>query len=243
LSSSFPATRFSIVRATGSDDPLVRREAWDALVRAYWRPVYTFVRLRWNASSEDAQDYTQEFFARAFEAGFLEDFDPTRARFRTYLRLCLQRFLANAHKAAGRRKRGGDVQLIPLDFASAEGDVRRAAEGADILDEESFFRRESVRSLFALAVEDLRTFYHAADKTAYFDVFARYDLEDPGSGERPTYRQIAEACDLPVTQVTNYLAHARRELRRIVLDRLREISGTEAEFRKEAQELLGTDVP
>jgi RNA polymerase sigma factor (sigma-70 family) len=243
LSESFPATRFSIVRATGSADPLVRREAWDALVRAYWRPVYTFVRLRWHASTEDAQDYTQEFFARAFEAGFFEDFDPTRARFRTYLRLCLQRFLGNAHKAAVRQKRGGDVRLIPLDFASAEGDVRRAAEGAEVLDEESFFRRESVRSLFALAIEDLRAFYHAAGKSVYFDVFARYDLEDPGAGERPTYRQIAEACDLPVTQVTNYLAHARRELRRIVLDRLREISGTEAEFREEAHDLLGMDPP
>ncbi len=57
---------------------------------------------------------------------------------------------------------------------------------------------------------------------------------------RPT-SEIAEALGLPVTQVTNFLAYARREFRAIVLERLREISGTEAEFRLEAMELLGVD--
>ena len=234
----FPVTRFSIVQATGSADPALRREAWDVLLRAYWRPVYTFIRLRWNAGAEDAEDLTQEFFTRALERNFFEEFDPARARFRTYLRICLQRFLSNAHKAAGRTRRGGNARIVSLDFASVEGDLARAAEGAGALDEESFFRREAIRSLFALAVEDLRTSLEAAGKAPYFHIFARYDLEDPGAGERPTYRMLADEFGLPVTQVTNYLAHARRELRRIVLDRLREISGSEAEFREEARELL-----
>ena len=238
---SFPSTRFSVVHATGSADPLVRQEAWDALVRAYWKPVYTYVRLRWNAGEEDAQDLTQDFFARALERSFFEEFDPAKARFRTYLRTCLQRFLSNAHKAAGRRKRGGDYTLVPLDFAAAEGEVPRAAESGKGLDEESFFRRESVRSLFALALDDLRGELERTGRHLQYEVFARYDLEDPGAGERPTYRQIAEALELPITQVTNYLHQVRSEFRRIVLERLREISGTEAEFREEARELLGID--
>ena len=238
---AFPATRFSVVRATGSEDPSLRREAWDALVRAYWRPVYTFVRLRWNASPDDAADLTQAFFVRALEAGFFEGFDPAKGRFRTWLRVCLQRFLANEHKAAHRRKRGGAARHVSLDFAAAEGDVARASPGADALDEETFFHRESVRSLFALAVEDLRTELEAAGRGTHFELFARYDLEDPGAGERPTYAQLAEIFDLPVTQVTNFLHTTRSAFRRIVLDRLREISGTEAEFREEARALLGVD--
>lgn len=240
-SGAFPATRFSVVRATGSEDPALRREAWDVLVRAYWRPVYTFVRLRWNASPDDAADLTQAFFMRALEAGFFEGFEPAKGRFRTYLRVCLQRFLANEHKAAHRRKRGGDATHVPLDFDAAEGDLARAAHGADALDEESFFRRESVRSLFALAVDDLRAELEAAGKSVHFALFARYDLEDPGAGERPTYRQLAESYDLPITQVTNFLHTTRGAFRRIVLERLREISGTEAEFREEARALLGVD--
>lgn len=237
----FPATRFSVVRATGSEDPSLRREAWDALVRAYWRPVYTFVRLRWNASPDDAADLTQAFFMRALEAGFFESFDPAKGRFRTYLRVCLQRFLSNERKAATRHKRGGDARHVPLDFASAEGDLARASLGSDALDEETFFHRESVRSLFALAVDDLRTELEASGKATHFALFARYDLEDPGAGERPSYRDLARQYGLPVTQVTNFLHTTRSTFRRIVLERLREISGTEAEFREESRALLGVD--
>lgn len=50
----------------------------------------------------------------------VERYDPARARFRTYLRLCLDGFASNARKAERRLKRGGDVTLVPLDFQAAE---------------------------------------------------------------------------------------------------------------------------
>ena len=78
-----------------------RRVAFDALVSAYWRPVYKYVRIKWRADRDDAADLTQEFFARAFEKGSLGRFDPREARFRTFLRVCLDGFVANEHKAAG----------------------------------------------------------------------------------------------------------------------------------------------
>lgn len=239
----FPATRFSIVHATGSRDPALRREAWDRLIRAYWQPVYTFIRLRWNATPDDAADLTQSFFAHAFEAGFIERFDPARGRFRTWLRVCLQRFLANEHKAARRLRRGGDASHVSLDFAAAESAIAAVARSSDTLDEETFFHRESVRALLALAVDDLRTELEASGRAVHFRIFARYDLEEPGAGERPTYRELAAMYDLPVTQVTNFLHTTRARFRRIVLDRLREISGTEAEFQEEARALLGVDPP
>ena len=51
--------------------------------------------------------------------------------------------------------------------------------------------------------------------------------------------QIAARFDLPLTQVTNHLAWARRELRRLVLARLAEVTGSDAELRDEAEELFG----
>jgi hypothetical protein len=57
--------------------------------------------------------------------------------------------------------------------------------------------------------------------------------------ERPTYAQLAVELRLPVTQVTNYLAAARRELRALVLSRLRDLCASDTEFRDEARELLG----
>ena len=222
--------------------------AFDALVSAYWRPVYKYVRIKWRADREDAADLTQEFFARAFEKDSLVRFDPVRARFRTFLRVCLDGFVANEHKAANRIKRGGAVSFVQLDFAAAERELSAlpAASGhADVssvpgVDDDTLFRQEWVRALFADSVAALRESCDAAGKQVQFEVFQRYDLDESCDG-RPTYAQLGAELKIPVTQVTNYLAFARRELRRLVLERLREVCATDDEFRFEARELLGVD--
>jgi hypothetical protein len=108
-------------------------------------------------------------------------------------------------------------------------------------DPEEYFRQESVRCLFGLAVNALRAHCEATRRPTLFALFERYDLAPPERMDRPTYQQLADELGLTVTQVTNQLATVRREFRRIVLDQLRAISGSEAEFRLEAVELLGVD--
>jgi RNA polymerase sigma factor (sigma-70 family) len=239
--SAFPGTRCSVVLATGSADPRLREDAWSALVRAYWKPVYKYIRIVWRAGEDDARDLTQGFFTRALEASFFAGYDPARARFRTYLRMVLQRWLANEHKAARRQKRGGDYRHVAVDFAGAESELH-ALPDASSPDPDAFFRQETIRALFALAVADLRRHCEETDRMPHFAVFKRYDLHPEEQGERPTYRAIAEALDLPVTQVTNYLAYTRRELRRLVLAHLHDMTGTDAEYRQEALELFGVDL-
>src|SRR5512140_2459237 len=73
--SAFPGTRHSIVAAIRSGDANDRRSAFDALVTAYWKPVFKYVRLKWHASPDDAADLTQGFFLRAFEKDFFAGFD------------------------------------------------------------------------------------------------------------------------------------------------------------------------
>ena len=84
---SFPATRHSVVAGISSADQQTRRVALVALVSAFWRPGYKYVLIKWRADRYDAEDLTQEFFARALEKGSLWRFDPERARFRTFLRV------------------------------------------------------------------------------------------------------------------------------------------------------------
>ena len=245
---SFPATRHSVVAGIASADHDVRRVAFDALVSAYWRPVYKYVRIKWRADRDDAADLTQEFFSRAFEKGSLGRFDPARARFRTFLRVSLDGFVANERKAAGRIKRGGGLSFVPLDFASAEHELAAGAPGpaagngvaVPSVDDDALFRQEWVRALFADGVAALRESCEAAGKTRQFAVFQRYDIDDDVTG-RPTYAQLGAELGIPVTQVTNYLAFARRELRRLVLERLRALCATDEEFRLEARELFGVD--
>jgi len=235
----FPITRRSAIEGLRSQDPAERSRAFDALVTAYWKPAYKYTRLKWQASNEEAKDLVQGFFVRAFEKGFFADYDPAKASFRTYLRVCLDGFVSNERKAAGRLKRGGAQTLLSLDFDGAEQELR-LREPAGGATPEQFFHQEWVRGFFSLAVDQLRAECEARGKAAHFRLFERYDLEEAGA-EKTTYEQLAAEEGIPVSSVTNYLAFARRQFRRIVLERLREITGGEQEFRREARFLLGVD--
>src|SRR5215469_9941991 len=91
--STFPPTRHSTIRALWSTDAEERSRAYESLISAYWMPVYKYLRIRWEKSIDDAKDLTQGFFMEAMEKHFFERFDPERARFRTFLRTCLDGFV------------------------------------------------------------------------------------------------------------------------------------------------------
>jgi RNA polymerase sigma factor (sigma-70 family) len=235
----FPSTLWSLIAAARSSEPEERRRALDTLIAAYWKPVYKYIRLRWGRDNEQAKDLTQEFFTRLLEKDFLDAYDPRKARLRTFLRVCVDRLVANQDKAAHRLKRGGDVTLLSLDFESAEGELRSSnIPSPQTMDE--FFAREWARSVFTIALERLRQECEAKGKQTHFHLLELYDIEE--GGRDLTYEQVAHQFGLKVSDVTNYLAYARREFRRIVLEQLREMTATEEEFRREARTLLGTDV-
>jgi RNA polymerase sigma factor (sigma-70 family) len=235
----FPETRISAVLGLGSDDAIVRDRSYELILTIYWKPVYKYLRTRWKASNEDAQDLTQGFFTRALEREVLEAYDPAKAAFRTYLRLCLDAHVVNERKAARRLKRGGGSRQVSLDFELAERELQfGGATAAQSLEE--YFHAEWVRSLFSLAVDDLRRDYRSRGRADRLSVFERYDLsaEDP----RPTYEELGRAAGLSAATVTNYLAAARRDFRRCVLGRLRELTASEREYRSEARAILGIEV-
>ncbi|MGH9745834.1 MAG: RNA polymerase sigma factor [Candidatus Acidiferrales bacterium] len=243
-SGKFPATRWSAVLAARSDDPAERSRALEAIATAYWKPIYKYLRIRWSKSNEDAKDLTQDFFAKLFEKDYLDDFDPAKARLRTFLRVCADRFVANDAKAAKRLKRGGGALHVSLDFDAAEAELERAkpalesAASSDTIDD--FLEKEFIRSLFGMAVEDLRAYCGSRGKQLHFRLFEIYDLESDGK-RAASYADLAKEFQIAPTDVTNHLAFARREFRRIALDRLREMMATEDEFRREARALLGVE--
>jgi len=238
----FPATRWSVIDAVKSGNPAEQARALDTLFAAYWKPVYKYVCLRWNRQTEDAQDLTQGFFAEMLERDLLARYDPAKSRLRTYLRLCVDSFVMNQEKAARRQKRGGNATHVALDFQAAEGELAGATiDPASIPSPESleeFFEKEWMRSLFALAVEDLRKFCSERERERTFRLFEEYDLS--GDAEI-SYEMLAAQYAIPVTDVTNALSWARREFRRIALERLREICGSDEEFHREARSVFGWD--
>lgn len=236
----FPATRPSVIRALGADDRATRDRARETLAATYWKPAYKYVRLRWNASREDAEDLTQDFFIHVFDHATLERYDAGRARFRTFLRTCIDGVVANARRDASRVKRGGAITFVPMDFAGAELELAGVAPPADAQVDE-FFRREWVRAVFEQAVDRLRRECIAEGRERHLALFMRYDVEPMNDGERPTYARLARDLDLPETQVTNFLALVRRRFRHHVLAVLVDLTGNDAEYAEAARDLLGVE--
>ena len=233
---AFPLTRHSVVAAAQGRDPQERVRALDAITNAYWRPVYKYARMRWRIEREDAEDFTQDFFSRLLEKDFLAAYDPAKGKLRTFLRTCIDRLFLNQTRDARRQKRGNAAAHVSLDFEEAEHELAASVHAES---PEEYFEKEWIRTLFALAVERLRAQCQAAGKSTQFTLFERYDLNDAET--RLSYAALAQEFNIALTDVTNYLAFARREFRRCVLEQLRDMTGGEEEFQREAQSILGVD--
>jgi RNA polymerase sigma factor (sigma-70 family) len=229
----FPTTRYSVIAVLRGGEPSDREVAWESLARMYWKPVYKYLRIKWRKSNEDAEDLTQGFFKSAIQKNFFRNYDPERSRFRTFLRTCLDGYVANEEKAARSLKRGGGAQFVPFDFHQAEIELTQSQYSP-----EEVFEKEWIRSLFSTALEAFRQKCEEQGKTIQFQVFEAYDIEkDPGT--KLSYDDLAKKFGLSVTTVTNYLSFARREFRNTVLLMLEETSGNEEEYRADARRLFG----
>jgi hypothetical protein len=147
----------------------------------------------------------------------------------------------NAQRSAARQKRGGEAHVLSMDFTTAEAELTMLP-AAGVSDPDELFRREWVRSVFETAIARLRDDLVAKQKAVHFELFARYDLQPLDVDDRPTYAELARALELPPTQVTNYLALARRRFREIVLDLLAETTGNDRDYADSVRELLGIGV-
>ncbi|MEO7319995.1 MAG: sigma factor [Chthoniobacteraceae bacterium] len=152
------STRWSVVLAAWRAESPESGAALETLCRGYWYPLDAFVR-RSGHSAHDAQDLTQEFFARLLQKHWPDAAERERGKFRTFLIMAMKRFLANEWDRARAAKRGGGVACVPLDAESAEARSERepaAAAGADVL-----YERRWALTVLDTAMAALRVEYEA----------------------------------------------------------------------------------
>jgi len=235
LHERFPATRWSAIRASAEIGTGTRKQGFARLVAAYWRPIYVYVRLRHGCADSDARDLTQDFFAECWERNTLSAFDPARARFRTFVRTCVDRHVVDRHRRDYAQKRGGEWDHVSIDIVQIERDTA-LIDPALSADPERLFEAEWTRSLLLQALADLRTSYASQSKELDLALFDEYEL---AAGNRPSYAELAIHYRVPVTTVTNRLAALRRALRAKLAENLREITATEEEYRDESYRIFG----
>jgi RNA polymerase sigma-70 factor (ECF subfamily) len=136
------------------------------LCRIYWYPLYAFIRRRGHPAPE-AEDLTQEFFARLLEKHFLAATDPAKGRFRTFLLMAVKRFLANEHDHAQTQRRGGRQRIVPL--GGMEFETRYRLELADTLTPERLFEQQWALTLLDQVLARLQVEMAARGKAALFE--------------------------------------------------------------------------
>ena len=162
---TFPNTRWSVVLAARRQTSPESAAALETICRAYWYPLYAFVR-RSGQSPHDAQDLIQEFFCRLLEKHWLDFANPEKGKLRTFLIVALKNFMRKEWRRASAQKRGSGQTLIPLDTVLAEN--RLAAEIA-VSPPEQTFDQQWALTLLDLTVNRLRAEFVAAGRPADFD--------------------------------------------------------------------------
>ena len=181
----FVTTHWSVVLAAARSDTPRAQAALEHLCRMYWYPIYYFVR-RQGHSMHDAQDLTQEFFARLLEKNWLGHADQSRGRFRSFLLLVLKRFLAVEWHKANAQKRAGERPGLPLPLDTAE--TRYVREPADTSSPDQAFEKQWALTLLETVLRQLRSDYEQDGQGRLFEALKPCLM---GSRETQPYAELA----------------------------------------------------
>ena len=229
IAHGFHTTRWSIV-VSAKGDSCGAHESLAKLCEAYWYPLYAFVR-RQGMSEHDAQDLTQEFFARLLEKGWLGGVERERGKFRSWLLASMKHFLANEWDRANRLKRGGGQTVLSLDAQTAE--ARYALEPADPMTADRIFERRWALTLLEQVLVRLRKEFVAAGREKLFE-----ELKAALAGGKVDYAEIAARLNLNEGAVRVAVHRLRLRYRDLVRAEIAETVATEDEVDAEVQHLF-----
>lgn len=232
MMAQFDTTNWSVVLKAASGDTAGCRQALSDLCETYWYPVYALIR-RSGASPADAQDLTQEYFARFLEKRFLDDVRPERGRFRSFLLVSVRHFLHNERDRERALKRGGGARLLPLH--GAEGEVRYEREPVDKVTPEVLFERAWVRAVLDRTLARLET---EADGSLRSERFALLRAFLTGGGPEATYAELAREWDVTESAVRVAVHRLRRRFGTLLREEVARTVEDPAEVEEEIRYLL-----
>jgi DNA-directed RNA polymerase specialized sigma24 family protein len=206
---AFPTTHWSVVLSARELGAAQAGTALERVCQAYWSPLYAYVR--WQGHSPpDAEDLTQEFFARLLQRGSLRGVAREKGRFRTFLLVALKRFLVNEWKRVQAQKRGGGCVRVPLQGHSAETSC--LAEPADGLTAEKLYERRWALTLLDRVLARLRQEFVIAGKAALFDALKGSLMAEKGAVSHGEAALVLGMSDGAVKVAVHRLRRRFREL-------------------------------
>jgi RNA polymerase sigma-70 factor (ECF subfamily) len=229
----FPTTHWSrVLRAAADPTDREGRDALERLCRDYWYPLYAFVR-RKGLDREEAGDLVQGFLADLIERRDLTKADPSRGRFRSFLRTACSHFLSHARGHDRAMKRGGGQTPVSIDVQDAEG--RYINEPAHDLTAERLFERRWALALLGHVLARLESEANRAGKS---DLFDRLRTMLEGDDLVESYSEIGESLQMSEGAVKVAAHRFRGRYRQILREEVARTVADPAEIDAEITDLL-----
>ncbi len=228
---AFVTTRWSVVLSARQDHSPEASAALEGLCRAYWFPLYAFVRRRGHAP-HDAEDLTQEFFHRLIERRYLHAVDHRKGRFRTFLLAALEHFLANEWRRSRAQRRGGGQTPISIDEAAEQWYEAAVAAGGT---PERIYERRWALAFLDRVIGRLRAEMVSAGRGVHFDV-----LKPALTGDRLAggYAALAVRLETSEAAVKMAISRLRQRYGELLREEITETVADPAEVEDELRALL-----
>jgi RNA polymerase sigma-70 factor (ECF subfamily) len=225
-------THWSIVRAAGDSAAFVKREALEKLCRAYWQPLYAYVR-RKGHEEHDAADLTQEFFAHLLAWDDFSTLHPSQGRFRAFLLAAVNHFLANEWRKSVAKKRGAGHVPISLDTAMAERHYVTLTTANPT--PEQLFDRQWAETVLERAARQLQDEFAREGRDSLFRELNAFLSTPAASGD---YSAAAERLQMTKAAVTKAVERLRRRYRDLARREIAQTVSSPAELGEEIRYLL-----
>jgi RNA polymerase sigma-70 factor (ECF subfamily) len=230
----FPQTLWSIVLLAGQGESQKSHDALATLCRAYWFPLYAYLRRR-GKSPHDAQDLTQGFLLHLVEKHTLSRAQPEKGKFRSFLLASLQYYLADERDKQRAQKRGGDAIFITLSAEHAE--ERYTAEPADELDPAKLFERRWALTLIEHALSRLEAEFEATGRKDRFEELQVFMLGEPTT---ISYAQAGERLGISEGAVKVAVLRLRQRFRELLRAEIASTVAEEEDIEGEMRHLFAT---
>ena len=234
----FEPTRWSVVLEAAQSRAQGGPAAFARVYERYWTPLYVFARRRGH-STEDAQDLVQGFFGHLLNSKALTTVDQAKGRFRSFLLASFQNFMSNERRRANAEKRGGNVELLRLDWQDVENAL--AFEPSDPLTPETIYDARWALELLGRATLRLEEEQVTLGKSESFRILRPFLGTDTAAAEL-SYAEAASALGVRLSSVKTMIHRLRRRhaqlLREEVAETLVNPDDLESEVRALCEALL-----
>ncbi|HUT31234.1 MAG TPA: sigma-70 family RNA polymerase sigma factor [Sedimentisphaerales bacterium] len=213
--------------AAGKSSSTQQKKALEELCRSYWFPLYAFLRQR-GYDNQQAEDYTQAFFAHILEKHDLRTADPKHGKFRSFLLIRLKYFLSDELDRAQAQKRGGGKKILSLSFQDAESQY--ALEPADRLSPEMLFEKSWALTVLERTTDRLEADMANKNKQKLFEHLKVYLTTEK---DVIPYQDMATELGMTEGSIRVAVHRLRRQYRKLLRDEIAQTVADEDQIDEE----------